>query len=502
MPQDPDFIPVQRSQETPDFIPVASKQVQPSPAAPKEPMFGHIQTTLGNMAQGLTKNLWDVSTPGIAASLIKRFRPGTLPAQVEKDTTPLKELPNEIGATGAPIMAGGILEEPPPGIARATEAPRPMRAAAASAPEESTFLSRAAEVAKRRISHIPGVQAVKDIDYAFRGAGGPEAPPAPPTPKPPIAKPPIPETNGIQWGTGGKGPLALRGQRIPTEPEPTPETTSQPAAPIARPTIVQPSAGRIGLSGESALRDTLASVDSADLMKIAKSRGINVTQEAQLKPSIAGKRLIGKIADDFSPEELEEFRNNYLENERMAVGRPGEHPLPHQFGDIGAEAQRTMKLQTYFPDVKIPGARMIRSQKAIGLAEPATAGPRGLKAPSETPDLAELGQKSLDAMTISHPDYGEIPRFVYRARDVGEEGVPLKQSHAQAGSNLQQITKYAEPGQRSVEGGEVVKVDLKKLKPTDYVVKTHPDGSKWVQFKRPLDENEVNVVSSQSTGTR
>jgi len=33
------------------------------------------------------------------------------------------------------------------------------------------------------------------------------------------AKTPIPETNGVQWGTGGQGPLDLRGKMIPQEPQ-------------------------------------------------------------------------------------------------------------------------------------------------------------------------------------------------------------------------------------------------------------------------------------------
>ena len=79
------------------------------------------------------------------------------------------------------------------------------------------------------------------------------------------------------------------------------------------------------LSGESALRQVLTGQDNANLLKIAKGRGIDVTQESQLKPGVADTRIINKIVDDFSPNDLQELRDQYLENSRFR----------HAFGDIG-----------------------------------------------------------------------------------------------------------------------------------------------------------------------
>jgi hypothetical protein len=109
-------------------------------------------------------------------------------------------------------------------------------------------------------------------------------------------------------------------------------------------------------SGESALRQVLTGQDTPNLMKIAKSRGINVTQESQLKPSLAGPRLINKIIGDFSEEELDGVGNQYLESTRMGK---------HDFGDIGAEAWKTLAMKTYFPDVKIPVSVELRTARAI-----------------------------------------------------------------------------------------------------------------------------------------
>ncbi len=113
------------------------------------------------------------------------------------------------------------------------------------------------------------------------------------------------------------------------------------------------------LSGDSALRQILTGQDNANLMKIAKSRGINIAQESQLKPGVADGRIINKIVDDFSDDELENLRSTYLENTRM--GR-------HDFGEIGPEAWKTMGLQTYFPDVKVSAATLKRTQSAIAAA--------------------------------------------------------------------------------------------------------------------------------------
>jgi hypothetical protein len=110
------------------------------------------------------------------------------------------------------------------------------------------------------------------------------------------------------------------------------------------------------LNGESALRDVLSRQDNANLMKIARSRGINVTQEAQLKPSVGDTRLINKIVDDFDADELDSFHSTYLENTRMPR---------HGFGDIGEEANKTLAMQTFFPEVKISLAVQLRTRAAI-----------------------------------------------------------------------------------------------------------------------------------------
>jgi hypothetical protein len=132
------------------------------------------------------------------------------------------------------------------------------------------------------------------------------------------------------------------------------------------------------ISGESALTQLLTSQDNGTLLKIAKSRGINVTRESQLKPGIADSMLARKIIDDFSPDELEEIGSKYLEATRFS----------HKFGNITPEAWHAMTLQYYFPDVKIPAAMLKRSQSSIQANHPLA---------QATDDLTGILQQSLDA---------------------------------------------------------------------------------------------------------
>lgn len=130
--------------------------------------------------------------------------------------------------------------------------------------------------------------------------------------------------------------------------------------------------------------------------------------------------------------------------------------------------------------------------------------------PASNQDLLDQLQASLEKAAsikaqknagVTLPD-SNTPRFVYRARDFGEEGVPLKQSHAQAGSNFDRILQYAEPGQRGPDWGQVIRIDLSKLDPKDFVAKAGPTGETWVQFKRPLSENEVTPMTGQNASAK
>ena len=104
------------------------------------------------------------------------------------------------------------------------------------------------------------------------------------------------------------GALRQGGAAPPPEPSaalgqigsPRPATTAPPStlpnpSPEASATIPRT------LHGEGALSEVLSHLDQPSLLKIAKSRGINVTQESLLKPGTANNLLIRKIVNNFSP---------------------------------------------------------------------------------------------------------------------------------------------------------------------------------------------------------
>jgi len=252
------------------------------------------------------------------------------------------------------------------------------------------------------------------------------------------------------------------------------------------------------------------------------------TVEQQLETALGGQKLVpgvplrsqpaaqaaaaGKLPEGFTPVEssaLKGYKYNPDTREFESITTGGQHYI---HGDVGPDEAR------YFADAESKGKawQQIRSQnplvakvvngqrvavKPVQIAEEAPAAgpavptpkPKTLKDLSGEGDLTAQLNASLNKANVQKGT--DIPKFVYRARDVGEEGVPLKNEHAQATSDYQQAQTYAEPGQRNNNPGEVVRIDLSKLKPSDYVVKNHPSGMKWVKFTRPLTEDEVKLMS-------
>lgn len=88
--------------------------------------------------------------------------------------------------------------------------------------------------------------------------------------------------------------------------------------------------------------------------------------------------------------------------------------------------------------------------------------------------------------TPSEPD-----RYAYRARTVGEQGIPAT-GHAQASLSEQDVRRMAPS--RTDEPQEVARVDLKGLDPSKFEIRETPSGEKWVRFKENLPEDAVEKV--------
>jgi hypothetical protein len=152
-------------------------------------------------------------------------------------------------------------------------------------------------------------------------------------------------------------PTENRGLALPAAPE---AAESQPvAAATSGPSTVPRT-----LAGEGILNEALTSLDNKTLLTVAKSRGLNVTQEAQLKPGVANTRLVKKIIDSFSDEELDNARNIGIETERFGPAR-----IEGLTPDQAREVWHTRVLNTFFPDVKISQAQLGRVSKAMDAIE-------------------------------------------------------------------------------------------------------------------------------------
>src|SRR5882724_1215821 len=289
----------------------------------------------------------------------------------EMETEILDVAPEAVGTGGAAILAPKLLEKAPSVINAMLETAK--KAPAAIAERAAAVVDKA-----RNVTPKQAAQAVGGTSGAISGHGTLSAPgayygaktagraaeivlgkeranrPLFPKKSAPAEAPPVEDLEGItsrQTAEAGAGEAEVSTGNAP-ETVPA-ETPVEPASSAPRGAGVPRT-----LSGESALTQILTGQDNANLLKIARSRGINVTQEAQLKPGVADTRLIRKIIDDHTPEELGELRDTYLEHTRFR----------HNFGDIGPEAWKTLSLQTYFPDIKLPAAVLKRTQSAIEMA--------------------------------------------------------------------------------------------------------------------------------------
>jgi hypothetical protein len=328
--------------------------------------YTHGLREAGDVLTGMLQNVAHVSTPGVAASLASKKFP-QIQQQAKGWVAKPEDLPGEIVATGLPMMVGG--EELPEAQIR----PKIPDAAA------NEIASRVTGVIARRVPVLGRILKAKDFLSDLTDAiKGPEAAPEP-TPAPPPTvpwkqigqrqPPPTPTQDVIAANPGEQARLASVGSRmtqpvtLPSQnrglalpagaPEPSPAAAESPNISQGISTVPRT------LSGQGVLNEALTSLDNKSLLKIARSRGVDVTAEAQLKPGIADQRIIKKITDSFTEDELEELRSQGLENSRFS-------PQPANIEDskLARDLWHTKVLQAYFPDVAIPKALLGRAQKA------------------------------------------------------------------------------------------------------------------------------------------
>ena len=112
--------------------------------------------------------------------------------------------------------------------------------------------------------------------------------------------------------------------------------------------------------------------------------------------------------------------------------------------------------------------------------------------------IEEATPEEADAAGVPRWHSNQKPNYVYRSRDIGEQGVPANEdSHAQLTSSEDQARLYTQPGQRDAVTGkpqELVRVDLNKLRPSDYSTKKMDEGVNWHKLKRDVPEELVEKM--------
>lgn len=158
----------------------------------------------GQVIKGMGQNLYDVSPPGIFKSYMQQKFPN---AKVPlPESAPLKDFPQNATMFGLSMMAGGEGEVEGAIKPRVSPAPEAIPSPASSGVSLGSVLARHIPVVGRYLRTIDDIQSLlgKDAPHPTTATNVAAARSAP-----------IPETNGIQWGTGGQGPLDLRGKMIP-----------------------------------------------------------------------------------------------------------------------------------------------------------------------------------------------------------------------------------------------------------------------------------------------
>lgn len=174
------------------------------------------------VGKGMAQSMYDILPPGLFKSYMQQKHPNVnIPLP---QSAPLKDFPQNAAQFGL-MMAAGAPEGDVEGAVRSSARPQAVSSPTSTGPSVGSILAR----------HIPGVgkylRTIDDIQSLL----GKDAPH--PTSATNVATPrptPVPETNGIPWGSGGQGPVDLRGKMIPPS-GPTPEVQNIPL-PTMKPT--------------------------------------------------------------------------------------------------------------------------------------------------------------------------------------------------------------------------------------------------------------------------
>jgi hypothetical protein len=256
--------------------------------------------------------------------------------------------------TAAPFVTGALAPKIP--IARANALASKVTDTAVAVGKPAVRITRAAlEDIPIVRKALPVLKESKEVPGQLKSIWNPAVPPPAPTVTPSV----------VPGSTLDPRSLQRMPSAMPASSGPAATSTVIPPAPVIStaeriPATVQSQPpGQYVPSGEMALNRVLTSLDNKTLLKIARSRGIDVSAEAQLRPGVANTRVIQKISDHFSPEELEALGNQAQE---VFAQKPVSGDLTPQ---QGKDLWTYKTLKTFFPDVSMPLALEARARFAM-----------------------------------------------------------------------------------------------------------------------------------------
>jgi len=181
---------------------------------------------MADMLGESVKSLAKVSGPNVMYEVLRKNFP-------QFGLKPVLGMPSadEVGAAGITFLAGA--EEGAPEAPEATAAkPTPEAATSTTSlldhPGVSPWVDFVKHGLKKELMKIPGADFAETALKSVKGFAEGAEPPTPPTPTvPSVPAAAIPETNGVQWGSGGQGPLDLRGKMIPSGQLPPLDATAE-----------------------------------------------------------------------------------------------------------------------------------------------------------------------------------------------------------------------------------------------------------------------------------
>lgn len=156
----------------------------------------------------------------------------------------------------------------------------------------------------------------------------------------------------------------------------------------------------------------------------------------------------------------------------------------------------TSLVEQYFIDKMRRG---LEEQSVTGSAEQDAANARMAEYAKTPVDKAQAVRAQAEGQANAIPN--DAPQFAYRVRDAGSTGIMPNQSAAQASINPEQVQGYSDyRAQAQNHPQEMVKIDLSKLDPSEYIV----HGNGYVSFKTAVPEAFIQKMApklkSMSTG--